>query len=39
MTAPWKVVEVKADDDSAWVTSKIEVYKQPDLDGAVSLRP
>ena len=30
MTAPWKVVEVKADDNSAWVTSKIEVYKQPD---------
>lgn len=30
MTAPWDVVEVKADDNSAWVTSKIEVYKQPD---------
>ena len=30
MTAPWEVVEVKADENSAWVTSKIEVYKQPD---------
>jgi aldose 1-epimerase len=30
MTAPWEVVEVKADDNSAWVTSKIEVYRQPD---------
>jgi len=30
MTAPWEVVEVKADQDSAWVTSRIEVYRQPD---------
>ena len=30
MTAPWEVVEVKADQESAWVTSRIEVYKQPD---------
>jgi aldose 1-epimerase len=30
MTAPWEVVEVKADDNSAWVTSKIEVYRNPD---------
>ena len=30
MTAPWDVLEAKADDNSAWVTSKIEVYKQPD---------
>jgi len=30
MTAPWEVVEVKADGNSAWVTSKIEVYRQPD---------
>jgi aldose 1-epimerase len=30
MTAPWEGVEVKADENSAWVTSKIEVYKQPD---------
>ena len=30
MTAPWQVVEAKADQDSAWVTSRIEVYKQPD---------
>jgi aldose 1-epimerase len=29
-TAPWEVVEVKADENSAWVTSKIEVYRQPD---------
>jgi len=30
MTAPWEVVGVNADQDSAWVISKIEVYKQPD---------
>jgi aldose 1-epimerase len=30
MTAPWDVVSCKADADSAWVTSRIEVYKQPD---------
>ena len=30
MTAPWEVVDVKADDNSAWVTSKIEVYRNPD---------
>ncbi len=30
ITAPWEVVEVKADDNSAWVTSKIEVYRNPD---------
>ena len=31
MTAPWDVVEAKADSNSAWVTSRIEVYKQPDM--------
>jgi aldose 1-epimerase len=31
MTAPWEVVSVKADDDSAWVTSRLEVYRQPDM--------
>jgi aldose 1-epimerase len=30
MTAPWEVVTVKADQDAAWVTSRIELYKQPD---------
>ena len=30
MTAPWEVVSVKADQDSAWVTSRLEVYRQPD---------
>jgi aldose 1-epimerase len=30
MTAPWEVVEAKADANSAWVTSKIEPYKNPD---------
>jgi len=31
MTAAWDVVEAKADSNSAWVTSRIEVYKQPDM--------
>lgn len=26
----WQVVEVKADKDSAWVTSRLDFYKQPD---------
>jgi len=30
LTAPWQVVEVKADQDAAWVTSRLEVYRQPD---------
>jgi aldose 1-epimerase len=29
-TAPWDVVEVKADRDSAWATSRLEFYRQPD---------
>jgi aldose 1-epimerase len=29
-TAAWEVVSVQADQDSAWVTSRIEVYRQPD---------
>jgi aldose 1-epimerase len=29
-TAEWEVVEVKADPGAAWVTSRIEVYRQPD---------
>jgi aldose 1-epimerase len=29
-TAPWEVVEVKADQEAAWVTSRLEVYRQPD---------
>jgi aldose 1-epimerase len=29
-TAPWDVVEVKADKDSAWLTSRLEFYRQPD---------
>src|SRR5438876_10268800 len=28
-TDQWQVVEVKADGKSAWVTSKLDVYKQP----------
>lgn len=31
MTAPWEVMEAKADADSAWATSKIDVYKNPDM--------
>jgi aldose 1-epimerase len=30
MTVPWDVVEAKADQNAAWVTSRLEVYKQPD---------
>ena len=30
VTAPWEVVDVKADQESAWVTSRMEVYRQPD---------
>ena len=29
-TAPWEVVEVKADQQTAWVTSRLEFYRQPD---------
>lgn len=29
MTVPWEVVEAKADDHSAWVTSKLDFYRQP----------
>jgi aldose 1-epimerase len=29
-TAPWDVVEVKADQGAAWVTSRLEFYRQPD---------
>ena len=29
-TAPWEVVEVKADQEAAWATSRIEFYRQPD---------
>ena len=29
-TAEWEVVEVKADQEAAWVTSRLEVYRQPD---------
>ena len=29
-TAPWDVAEVKADQGYAWVTSRLEFYKQPD---------
>ena len=29
-TAAWDVVEVKADQGSAWVTSRLEFYRQPD---------
>jgi aldose 1-epimerase len=29
-TAAWDVVEVKADQASAWVTSRLEFYRQPD---------
>ena len=29
--APWEVVEAKADDKGAWVTSRLEFWKQPDL--------
>jgi aldose 1-epimerase len=28
-SAPWQVVEAKADDKSAWVTSRLEFFKQP----------
>ncbi len=28
-TDQWKVVEVKADDTAAWVTSRLEFYRQP----------
>jgi aldose 1-epimerase len=30
MTVPWEVVEMKADENAAWVTSRLDVYKQPD---------
>ena len=29
MGVPWEVVEAKADGKSAWVTSKLDFYKQP----------
>jgi aldose 1-epimerase len=29
-TNHWQVIEVKADGDAAWVTSKLEFYRQPD---------
>ncbi len=29
-TKDWQVVEVKADDNSAWVTSRLDFYKHPD---------
>jgi aldose 1-epimerase len=29
-TVPWEVVEVKADQNSAWLTAKLDFYKQPD---------
>jgi len=29
-TAPWAVVAVNADQHSAWVTSRLEVYREPD---------
>ena len=29
-TAPWEVVEVKTGQEAAWVTSRLEVYRQPD---------
>lgn len=29
-TAPWQVLEAKADARSAWVTSRLEVYRQPE---------
>ena len=29
-TAAWDVVEVKADQGAAWVTSRLEFYRQPD---------
>jgi aldose 1-epimerase len=29
-TAPWEVVEAKADQEAAWATSRIEFYRQPD---------
>jgi aldose 1-epimerase len=29
MNVPWEVVEVKADAHAAWVTSKLEFYRQP----------
>jgi len=29
MNVPWEVVEAKADDHSAWVTSKLDFYRQP----------
>jgi aldose 1-epimerase len=28
-SAPWQVVEARADDKSAWVTSRLEFFKQP----------
>ena len=30
MTAPWEVESIQADQDSAWVTSRIEVYRKPE---------
>ena len=30
MNVPWEVVEAKADDHSAWVTSKLDFYRQPE---------
>ena len=29
-TAAWEVVEIKADQGSAWVTSRLDFYRQPD---------
>jgi aldose 1-epimerase len=29
-TAPWEVVEARADSNSAWVTSRLDFYRQPD---------
>ena len=35
----WEVVEAKADQKRAWVTSRLEFYRHPRMDGAVSVRP